>query len=169
MLTVDLVRLQRQRRARLDDDVAPEDPLWTGTDVHLARPLEVHLEAQLVGHDVVVRGELTGEAALVCRRCLVDMRVPIEEDVAVLYQAGVDPAEAEESEVYPLPARGTELDLAPMVREQVALAVPAFAICSDTCKGLCPTCGKNLNEGPCACAPAAGDDRWAALRRLKSD
>ncbi len=169
MLRVDLVRLERQRRVRLDDGVAPEDPLWAGTDVHLARPLEVHLEAQLVGHDVVVRGELRGEAALECRRCLGDVRVPIEEEVAVLYQAGVDPAEAEESEVYPLPARGTELDLGPMVREQVVLAVPAYASCGESCKGLCPTCGKNLNEGPCDCAPSQVDDRWGALRRLKSD
>ncbi len=169
MLTVDLVRLERQRRARLDDEVAPDAPLWTGTDVHLARPLEVHLEAQLVGHDVVVRGELTGEAALECRRCLAAVRVPIAEDVAVLYQAGVDPVEAEESEVYPLPARGTELDLSPMVREQVVLAVPAYGICSESCQGLCPTCGKNLNEGSCDCAPSEVDERWAALRRLKSD
>lgn len=169
MLKVDLVRLERQRRVRLDDAVAAEDPLWAGTELRLARPLEVHLEAQLVGHDVVVRGELTGEAQLECRRCLAAVRIPIAEDVAVLYQAGVGGVEAEQSEVYPLPARGQELDLAPMVREQVVLGVPAYAECSEACKGLCPTCGKNLNEGLCECEPETGDDRWAALRRLKSD
>lgn len=169
MLKVDLVRLERQHRVRLDDTVAVQDPLWTGTEVRLARPLEVHLEAQQVGHDVVVRGRLRGEARLECRRCLAAVRLPIAEEVAVLYQAGVDAVEAEQSEVYPLPARGTELDLGPMVREQVMLAVPAYAACSEACKGLCPTCGKNLNEGPCACEPDTGDDRWAVLRRLKSD
>ena len=169
MLAVDLVRLERQRRARLDEEVAPQDPIWAGTEVQLARPLEVHLEAQLVGHDVVVRGELRGEAALECRRCLVPVRVPVVVDVAVLYQAGVEAAEAEESEVYPLPARGSELDLRPMVREQVVLAVPAYAECTESCRGLCPTCGRNLNEGSCDCAPVEEDERWAALRRLKSD
>ncbi len=169
MLKVDLVRLERQHRVRLDDAVTAEDPLWAGTEVRLARPLEVHVEAQQVGHDVVVRGQLMGEAKLECRRCLVGVRVPIAEDVAVLYQAGVDAVEAEQSEVYPLPARGQELDLSPMVREQVVLAVPQYAICSEACKGLCPTCGKNLNEGPCECQPETGDERWAALRRLKSD
>ncbi len=169
MLKVDLVRLERQHRVRLDDAVAAQDPLWAGSEVRLAGPLEVHLEAQQAGHDVVVRGQLTGAAELECRRCLQAVRVPIAEDVAVLYQAGVDAVEAEESEVYPLPARGQELDLGPMVREQVVLAVPAYAICSEACKGLCPTCGKNLNEGPCECQPETGDARWAALRRLKSD
>ncbi len=169
MLKVDLVRLERQRRVQLDEMVAPDDPIWAGTGLDLARPLAVRLEAQQVGHDVVVRGRLEGEAALECRRCLTPVRVPIGEDVAVLYQAGVSALEAEESEVYPLPERGNELDLSPMVREQVVLAVPAFAICEASCRGLCPTCGKNLNEGPCDCQAEAGDDRWAALRRVKSD
>ena len=169
MLKVDLVRLERQRRVRLDDVVAAEDPLWAGTEVRLARPLEVHLEAQQVGHDVVVRGQLTGEADLECRRCLAAVRVPIAEDVAVLYQAGVDAVEAERSEVYPLPARGKELDLSGMVREQVVLAVPAYAICAESCRGLCPMCGKNLNEGPCACTSEESDSRWGPLRGLKSD
>lgn len=169
MLKVDLVRLDRQRRLQLDAEVAPDDPIWAGTELHLARPLDVRLEAQQVGRDVVVRGRVSGEVALECRRCLTAVTVPLEEEVAVLYQAGIDPAEAEESEVYPLPERGSELDLSPMVREQVVLAVPAYAICTESCRGLCPTCGKNLNEGPCECAPEAGDDRWAALRKLKSD
>lgn len=169
MLSVDLVRLERQRRVRLDDAISPQDPLWAGTDVHLARPLDVHLEAQQAGHDVVVRGRLSGEAALECRRCLKAICVPIAEEVSVLYQVGVGAVEAEEMEVYPLPARGNNLDLSGMVREHVVLAVPAYAICSEACRGLCPKCGKNLNEGPCECAPVEGDERWAALRRLKSD
>ncbi len=169
MLKVDLGRLERQRRLRLEAEVDPDDPIWAGTGIDLARPLDVRLEAQQVGQDVVVRGRLEGEAALECRRCLMAVRVPIGEEVAVLYQTGLDPVEAEEAEVYPLPARGTELDLAPMVREQVVLAVPAFAVCSEACRGLCPTCGRNLNEGPCDCRPTVTDERWAALRKPKSD
>ncbi len=169
MLKVDLGRLERQHRLRLDAELAADDPIWAGTGIDLARPLAVRLEAQQVGRDVVVRGRFAGEVALECRRCLTAVRVPIEEDVAVLYQADLDAAEAEAAEVYPLPARGPELDLTPMVREQVVLAVPAFAVCAETCRGLCPTCGKNLNEGSCDCHPEVGDDRWAALRRLKSD
>ncbi len=169
MLKVDLGRLERQRRLRLDAELAADDPIWAGTGIDLARPLAVRLEAQQAGRDVVVRGRLEGEATLECRRCLTAVRVPIEEEVAVLYQADLDAVEAEAAEVYALPARGPELDLTPMVREQVVLAVPAFAVCAETCRGLCPTCGKNLNEGPCDCEPTGTDDRWAALRKLKSE
>lgn len=169
MLQVDLGRLERQRRVRVEAEVAPDDPIWAGTGLDLARPLDVRLEAQQAGHDVVVRGSLSGEAAQECRRCLKSIEVPIEVEVAVLYQSGVNGVEAEEAEVYPLPERAKELDLSDMVREQVMLAVPAYPTCSEACKGLCPHCGKNLNEGPCDCAPAEQDDRWAALRKLKSD
>jgi uncharacterized protein len=169
MLKVDLARLERQRRLRFEAEVEPDDPMWAGTGVDLTRPLDVRLEAQQVGREVVVRGRLAGEVALECRRCLRALRVGIEEEVAVLYQAGVAGVEAEAAEVYPLPGRGHELDLSDMVREQVLLAAPAYGICSETCRGLCPTCGQNLNEGSCGCAPEVADDRWAALRKLKSD
>jgi uncharacterized protein len=169
MLKVDLARLERQHRLRLDAEVAPDDPIWAGTGVTLARPLDLRFEVQAVGHDVVVRGRLTGEAAMECRRCLVSVRVAVMEEVSVLYQAGIGAAEAEEAEVYPLPPRGRDLDLMPMVREQAVLAVPAFATCSESCLGLCPKCGKNLNEGPCGCEAVGDDERWGPLRGLKFD
>ncbi len=169
MLKVDLARLERQRRVQVEAEVAPDDPIWAGTGLDLARPLDVRLEAQEVGHDVVVRGRLSGAAGLECRRCLQPVELAIDEEVAVLYQSGIDRVEAEEAEVYPLPERGKELDLSDMVREQVMLAVPAYAICSEACKGLCPHCGKNLNEGPCGCVPEVQEERWTALRKLKSD
>jgi uncharacterized protein len=87
--------------------------------------------------------------------------------VALLFREGVSLAEAEDAEIYPLPAKGNELDLIPALREHLMLAVPEFAICSDTCKGLCPTCGANLNETTCSCEPQTVDNRWAALLQLK--
>jgi hypothetical protein len=62
-----------------------------------------------------------------------------------------------------------EIDLTDAVREHVLLAVPGFVECSESCRGLCPRCGVNRNDVSCDCAENAGDDRWAALRDLKSD
>jgi uncharacterized protein len=39
-------------------------------------------------------------------------------------------------------------------------------LCDDACKGLCPQCGRNLNEGTCDCQPDTSDDRFSALRQL---
>ena len=51
--------------------------------------------------------------------------------------------------------------------EQWLLDVPGYALCREDCKGLCPTCGADLNEGECECPPAA-DSRWDALRKIDS-
>ena len=55
-----------------------------------------------------------------------------------------------------------------LVWEDIVLALPPKLLCRPDCKGLCPRCGQNLNEGECPCKPE-GDPRWAALRDLTSD
>jgi uncharacterized protein len=57
------------------------------------------------------------------------------------------------------------LDLSEVLRQDALLATPMHVVCDDECRGLCPTCGQNLNEGPCDCPPE-GDPRWSALQDL---
>jgi uncharacterized protein len=165
MLTVDLGRLAREGRLRLEQDISPDDPLWNGLDVRFAGPVRVQVEAQRAVHDVLVRTRIDGAVQLECRRCLEPLTVKLAEDVSMYFRSGVPEDEAEAEEVYALPERG-DLDLAPAVREQVALAVPRFTLCREDCRGLCPTCGTNLNQGECGCVVVEVDDRWAALRRI---
>jgi uncharacterized protein len=62
---------------------------------------------------------------------------------------------------------GTEIDLTPLMYEQIMLALPTRPLCGEECRGLCPQCGINRNTGQCACVVEAGDPRWSALRNLK--
>ena len=169
MLKVDLPQLERKRRVRIDEAVPPNDALWNGLDVRVEKPLNVRLEAQFAGQDLLVRGEVEGEFVLPCRRCLIDVAVNLQEEVAFLYRRGLSATEAEEQEIFPLPERGDEVDLRDALREHVALSVPRFAVCDDACRGLCPHCGTNLNHTQCDCSPVEVDDRWAALRKLRTD
>jgi len=61
------------------------------------------------------------------------------------------------------------VDLSGLVREAVVLALPAQIVCTPDCKGLCPQCGKELNEGPCECKEDEIDDRWSKLKDVKFD
>ena len=61
------------------------------------------------------------------------------------------------------------IDLAPAMREQVLLALPPSPLCDEECKGLCPKCGKDLNEGDCGCDRRIADPRWAALKQVQLD
>lgn len=165
MLIVDLGRLSREGRLRLEQDVAPDHALWAGLDFRFSGPVRVRMEAQMVGHDVLVRGRVEGEILRECRRCLEPLKIRLDEEVSMYFRADIAEADAEDEEVYALPERG-DLDLAPAIREQVVLAVPQFALCREECRGLCPTCGIDLNQAECDCEVAEVDDRWAALRRI---
>lgn len=104
-----------------------------------------------------------------CRRCLVDTTTHVTgEDHMIFVEA--DDEEADNPDVFPLDARTDEIDLRPALREQWLLAVPTFALCRDDCKGLCATCGADLNAGDCGCPPQVSvDSRWDALRALTTD
>ncbi len=58
------------------------------------------------------------------------------------------------------------LDLDELLREDVLLDLPSKYLCSPDCKGLCPKCGKNLNEGPCNCGSREIDPRLEILKSL---
>lgn len=60
------------------------------------------------------------------------------------------------------------LDLSGLVREQIILALPMFPRCSESCQGLCPTCGADRNSVDCGCLDGEVDPRWAALKALKA-
>ncbi|NIY13135.1 MAG: hypothetical protein GWN02_34820 [Gemmatimonadetes bacterium] len=168
MLHVDLNRLAREGRARIDADIPADAAFWEGLDLAPRSPLEVRLEAQQAGPDVVVRGRVAGTFAQECRRCLEPVSVTVEEELGRLYREGGELEDEESEDVLALP-EGAELDLSGPVREQVLLAVPQYVYCRDECRGLCPKCGTNLNESTCDCTTDEMDERWAPLRQLKSD
>ncbi len=70
-----------------------------------------------------------------------------------------------DGESYPL--GHDKVDLEPLARESLILDLPLVPLCKDDCRGLCATCGKDLNTGDCDCAPAGADVRWAALDVLR--
>jgi len=122
--------------------------------------LDVTLEAMEGGISVVgtVRAPWEGE----CRRCLGPVRGEISATVNELFVR-----EPEEGEAYPI--LGQQIDLEPLAREALVLALPLAPLCRPDCAGLCPTCGADLNDGPCRCPPSGGDARWAALDVLRPD
>ena len=168
MLHVDLNRLRREGRARIDVGVPRDAEFWDDLGLEPRSPLDVRLEAQQAGPDVVVRGTIQGRFAQACRRCLEPVEVEIDEELGRLYRAGDVLAEDESEDVLALP-ESAELDLREPVREQVMVAVPQYVYCRAECKGLCPQCGTNLNESECDCTTDEMDERWAPLRQLQSD
>ncbi len=112
-----------------------------------------------VGEGVEVAAEVRAPWRGECRRCLTPLEGELRCRVRELYRRPTG-REVDE-ETYPL--GDDHLDLGPLVRDALLLELPIAPLCREDCAGLCPTCGVDLNSGPCGCPPPAGDPRWAAL------
>ena len=110
------------------------------------------LSCQLLGSELLVRGTLRQRLACVCVRCAADFEA---EAVDGEFMTAVE-----------IPAGTDFTDLTEEVREAIILALPGYPVCREDCKGLCMTCGVNLNKATCACHEAGHRDRWAALDTL---
>ena len=142
-----------------------------GTDGDVAAShVAAHLDISRAGETISVRGKLDGDIKLPCTRCLSEAHVP----VAIPLRAVVGPESmgAEESlddEIEYFNHDGEVVDLEPVLRETLILAIPMAALCQPECKGLCPVCGGNRNERDCGCDTKVVDPRLAALKDLKKD
>jgi len=98
-----------------------------------------------------------------CVRCLTDFYQGLDTDFTELY--AFSQRTITDSEL--LLPEDMHIDLAPLVREYMLLEIPISALCKPDCKGLCPTCGENLNETDCDHSPEGIDPRLAVLKSLK--
>ncbi|HEX3015124.1 MAG TPA: DUF177 domain-containing protein [Desulfobacteria bacterium] len=139
-------------------------------------PVEVVVKVTNLGNALLITGVIHSRVKCDCSRCLETIILPADGEfeqemcyVSELQSYLSDHPEAEEDENY-LVLNTDTVDLTEMVREQIVLATPMKPLCSETCQGLCPKCGKNLNLGACGCNVQEIDPRLADLAKLlKSD
>ena len=166
MLSFDIRDLET-RAAQVDGDLAADDAVWQEADVRPEGAVHVTGRLSSAGQGRwYFSGRIEGEAVSACRRCLEEVRAGVEQDVHLFFAEEGDETAADDPDVYPIDPRARELDLRPAIREEWLLDVPAYALCREDCKGLCPSCGTDLNAGECDCPPAT-DTRWDALRGVK--
>jgi uncharacterized protein len=120
-----------------------------------------------------LRGRLDYEQTLSCNRCLKPIVEQAGGDVEllILVEPGAEAEgerELEEGDLGVLTVREERLETDPILLEQIQLNIPMKPLCQPDCKGLCSTCGADLNLGPCTCEDRSVDPRWAGLAALKS-
>lgn len=161
------IRAVEARAVQVNAELPPDDPIWQPGDPLPAGPLRVTGRLSAAGAGKFYwHGKMEGALSMPCRRCLTDTTTRVQDEAHVIF-AEEGSEETEDPDVYVLDERSLRIDLRPAVREEWLLNVPSFAECREDCKGICPTCGKDLNEGPCEC-PVTRDSRWDALRKLQT-
>ena len=154
----------------LGGEVRQQSPLQTTGHAELVE--EHHGKHQII-KDIRLRGRLSTKLELQCARCLEPVRQDVKREFELLYRplgadAGRDELSVTDAEAEIGYYQGEGLQLEDVLREQVLLALPLRVVCREDCKGLCPQCGKNLNQEQCSCSKEQEDPRWAALKDVRS-
>lgn len=110
--------------------------------------------------EAVVRGE--------CSRCLKAFDFKIYTEFSLVLQRGGGMLDRIEGEDFILLSEAQEydFDIFPLVHETILLEMPIKYLCAESCAGICPGCGADLNEGVCGCGEETGDPRWDSLKKL---
>ena len=113
----------------------------------------------------LIRGTLKGAVVVGCDRCAGEFTFGIDESFDTFEQ--LPDGEYDEEPRVRVESGQVQLNIGAVLWEEFALALPVKPLCSDACEGVCPGCGKDLNEGPCDCGQDDGDERLAVFRNLK--
>ncbi len=117
---------------------------------------------------LVLSCDVDATARRICDRCTKEYDATINHQFKMTYLIGEERApEEEQTDLRYLSADQNKIDLTEDVTELTELALPMKSLCSENCKGLCPKCGKDLNEGKCDCKDDEIDPAWEPLLKLK--
>jgi uncharacterized protein len=121
-------------------------------------------------NQIILDSETVIPTSLVCDRCTRDFQSEIHSKFRMVYlfRTNFEESEKEKVDVVYLHPEADKIDLDKDIRDFAILAIPMKRLCSEDCKGLCPKCGKNLNDGPCNCTIEIIDPRWEPILKMKT-
>jgi len=141
-------------------------------DVQALSPVRWRGEIQFADPGYLLTATYSYQQTLSCQRCLEPLVESVEQPMQLLLVPGTGAPGSGEHElseaelgVVEVPEDG-EVDLRPLLLEQILLNVPMKPLCRAGCKGICPQCGTNRNTAPCDCNPQWEDPRLAGLKTL---
>lgn len=112
-------------------------------------------EVEDVGRCFLIHGRIVCKKVFICDRCL----APATKNQVHEFEEEFDKSEAVDDVI----------DVTELLRDELLAAQPMKNLCKADCKGLCPKCGANLNEGECGCEKFIVDPRLAALKNFKPE
>ncbi len=119
-----------------EEDILPQSLDLEIGIIKFKGPIRVKAYVSRITNAVTVELSLKGTFLLNCGRCLKEIEVGLDKEVRLNY---------------PVDRFIRNLDIDPDIREEIMLDYPLKPLCHEACKGLCPKCSKNLNEGGCSC------------------
>jgi len=162
----------RQPLGHFSRTFQPGEVEQEGDSYRVVQPVSLDFDIHKDKDRFRLEGTVRTELELACSRCLEPFRLPVDAAFDLRYHPASEMSSAEESGIEEEDLetsyyRDEQIDLNELMREQFYLALPMKPLCQDGCRGLCPQCGTNLNQGACDCAAEWKDPRLAPLEAIK--
>lgn len=117
------------------------------------KPLDWNVTITNTGGALLIDGTIEGEAETACARCLADFRIPLKGQIEGYFLLSSDEEAPEDMDDDEFDVLGEDnmIDMVPLLNAALLIEFPLIPLHAPDCKGLCPTCGQNLNEKECTC------------------
>lgn len=177
-MLIQIDRLKRRpRRIEIEEQASGFEVLRELIDqgaVDFRTPVRGNLTATWSGEVIEVAGHIETTVNLPCGRCLKPVTSHLDVELLLCYSELADDevADAEEVEIRAeelglITFSGTEIDLRPDIEQEIVMALPQLIVCAEDCRGLCPVCGIDLNQGQCSCERPVFHTGLAALKNFR--
>ena len=145
----------------------------TDTGIRFAGPIQVRVDLSRSGKVILVTSRIEARAKCICARCLEPFSLPLTSQFQISLKPKPDFPPAEEFELKREDLEtdfyeGEEVDLSPLIQDQVLLTLPPKVVCREDCRGLCQGCGRNLNREVCQCPEKRVDPRLEVLKNFRA-
>jgi uncharacterized protein len=171
MLSLKLAKIRAQQE-RFEQVYAPGACAGPGEGFAVAAPVDLAFDIYKDKDQFRLVGRVRTTLELPCSRCVEPFPSPVDASFDLRYlprshDVGEGEREIEEDDLSTSFYEDETIDLGQLMREQFLLSLPMKPLCRETCRGLCPQCGANLNQARCECRRHWEDPRLAALKALK--
>ena len=130
------------------------------------KDISIDVEIQKISDKYHIKSKITTTAHYVCDRCLDEFDQLLEGFFQLYYSKSIRHEIDDDDEYRVLSETAEEIDIKDSVIESLLLSIPMKHLCYNECRGLCPTCGANLNYEKCNCEKEKIDPRWEKLKNL---
>ncbi len=148
-MRIDITEIDGRNGAYIsvEKDVASSELITGNSEVTLGESVHVDLKIEYIEGMIIVSGIVSGKYHAVCGRCLADIEEKFNIEIRENFMHASDLSEESDDYMY----EGGHLELTASLIDNILLDLPRVMLCREDCKGLCSSCGKNLNDGNCSC------------------
>ncbi len=129
--------------------------------------IEVKVELNKIHNQIILKADIKANVKFICDRCTKEFETILPGNYKMVYLFSSEDEENGDISITFLAPNADKISLDNDVRDYALLSVPMKKLCKVDCKGLCPGCGKDLNEEQCSCQKEVIDERWLPLHGIK--